>query len=91
MTDGVYYMTLLNASVSPSTSNFNDFAFSQSTVDLYPAFDRDNPVADPTASVSIASNEILGDVTTTDGASPTPNEDKPVSYTHLTLPTSDLV
>ena len=49
VTDGVYYLTLLNASVAPSTSNFNDFAFSQATVDLYPAFDRDNPVADPSA------------------------------------------
>ena len=80
VTDGVYYLTFLNASVSPSTSNFNDFFFSQQTVDLYPAFDRDNPVADPAAAVSIADNDILGKVTTTDGA-------QPVSYTHLTLPT----
>ena len=58
--DGIYYLTLLNASVSPSTSNFNDFFFSQQTVDLYPAFDRDNPVADPAASVSVADNEIFG-------------------------------
>ena len=81
VTDGVYYLTFLNASVSPSTSNFNDFAFSQATVDLYPAFDRDNPVADPSAAVSIASNETLGVVTTTDGASPTPNEDTQRSIT----------
>ena len=84
VTDGVYYLTLLNASVSPSTSNFNDFAFSQAVVDLYPAFDRDNPVADPAASVSIASNEVLGVVTTTDGASPTPNEDTQRSLTKET-------
>ena len=84
VTDGVYYMTLLNASVSPSTSNFNDFAFSQAVVDLYPAFDRDNPVADPAAAVSIASNEVLGVVSTTDGASPTPNEDKQRSLTKET-------
>ena len=84
VTDGIYYLTILNASVSPSTSNFNEFAFSQSTVDLYPAFDRDNPVADPTASVSIASNETLGVVTTTDGASPTPNEDTQRSITKET-------
>ena len=84
VTDGVYYLTLLNASVSPSTSNFNDFAFSQATVDLYPAFDRDNPVADPSASVSIASNETLGVITTTDGASPTPNEDTQRSITKET-------
>ena len=84
VTDGVYYLTLLNASVSPSTSNFNDFAFSQATVDLYPAFDRDNPVADPAASVSIADNETLGVVKTTDGASPTPNEDTQRSITKET-------
>ena len=84
VTDGVYYLTLLNASVAPSTSNFNDFAFSQATVDLYPAFDRDNPVADPAASVSIASNETLGVVTTTDGASPTPNQDTLRSITKET-------
>ena len=84
VTDGVYYLTLLNASVAPSTSNFNDFAFTQATVDLYPAFDRDNPIADPAASVSIASNETLGSVTTTDGASPTPNEDTQRSITKET-------
>ena len=84
VTDGIYYLTLLNSSVSPSTSNFNDFAFSQPVVDLYPAFDRDNPVADPAAAVCIASNETLGVVTTTDGASPTPNEDKQRSLTKET-------
>ena len=84
VTDGVYYLTFLNASVSPSTSNFNDFFFSQQTVDLYPAFDRDNPVADPSAAVSIADNETLGLVTTTDGASPTPNEDTKLSITKET-------
>lgn len=82
--DGVYYLTVLNASVSPSTSNFNDFAFSQNTVDLYPAFDRDNPVSDPVAAVSIADNETIGVVTTTDGASPTPNEDSQRSITKET-------
>ena len=82
--DGIYYLTFLNASVSPSTSNFNDFFFSQQTVDLYPAFDRDNPVADPSPAVSVADNETLGLVTTTDGASPTPNEDTKLSITKET-------
>jgi len=82
--DGVYYLTILNASVSPSTSNFNDFFFSQQSVDLYPAFDRDNPVADPAAAVSIADNETLGLVTTTDGASPVPNKDTERSITKET-------
>ena len=79
--DGIYYLTFLNASVAPSTSNFDDFAFSQQTVDLYPAFDRDNPVADPGPAISVADNDILGVVTTTDGATPTPNENTKLSIT----------
>ena len=82
--DGIYYLTFLNASVAPSTSNFDDFAFSQQTVDLYPAFDRDNPVADPGPAISVADNDILGVVTTTDGATPTPNENTKLSITKET-------
>ena len=82
--DGIYYLTFLNASVAPATSNFDDFEFSQQTVDLYPAFDRDNPVADPAPAISVADNDILGLVTTTDGASPTPNEDTKLSITKET-------
>jgi hypothetical protein len=82
--DGIYYLTLLNASVAPSTSNFNDFEFSQNTVDLYPAFDRDNPVSDPPAAVSIADNETIGEIFTTDGASPNPNVDTLRSITKET-------
>jgi len=84
VTDGIYYLTLLNASVTPTTSNFDDFAFSQQTVDLYPAFDRDNPIADPAASISIADNQTLGLVKTTDGAQPTPNINTQLSITKET-------
>ena len=82
--DGIYYLTFLNASVSPATSNFDDFAFSQQTVDLYPAFDRDNPIADPGPAISVADNDVLGLVRTTDGATPTPNEDTKLSITKET-------
>lgn len=82
--DGIYFLTVLNASVSPSTSNFNDFFFSQQTTDLYPAFDRDNPDADPLASVSVASNEVIGEVTTTDGGSPIALKDTQRSITKET-------
>ena len=82
--DGIYYLTFLNASVAPATSNFDDFSFSQQTVDLYPAFDRDNPVADPGPAISVADNDVLGLVRTTDGATPTPNEDTKLSITKET-------
>tara|TARA_B100000131_G_scaffold214593_1_gene206291 strand:- start:1234 stop:4806 length:3573 start_codon:yes stop_codon:yes gene_type:complete len=81
VTDGVYYLTILSASVTPSTDNFNDMAFSQQTSDVYPAFDRDNPAADPAAAVSVADNQIIGLVKTTDGASPTPAENTLLSIT----------
>ena len=81
VTDGIYYLTLLCASIAPSTSNFNDRKFSQNVNEVYPTFDRDNPVADPDASVSVADNETIGLVYSTDGATPTPNKDPKRSIT----------
>ncbi len=69
-TDGIYYLTLLCGSIAPSTSNFNDRKFSQNVNEVYPTFDRDNPVADPTAATSVANNETIGLVNSTDGATP---------------------
>ncbi|QIN97205.1 tail fiber protein [Synechococcus phage S-H25] len=81
VSDGIYYLTLLCASIAPSTSNFNDRKFSQNVNEVYPTFDRDNPVADPDASVSVADNETIGLVYATDGATPTPNKDPKLSVT----------
>jgi hypothetical protein len=82
--DGIYYLSVLSASVSPTTDNFNDFKFSQNVNEVYPSFDRDNPNADPQASVSIADNETIGLVYATDGATPTPNLDAQRSITKET-------
>ena len=79
--DGIFYLTLLCASIAPTTSNFNDRKFSQNVNEVYPTFDRDNPVADPVASISVADNETIGLVNSTDGASPTPNKDPKRSIT----------
>ncbi|UYA57520.1 lyase [Synechococcus phage S-CREM1] len=79
--DGIYYLSVLCASITPTTSNFDDFRFSQNVNEVYPAFDRDNPNADPTASVSIADNVTIGLVYGTDGATPTPNKDTKRSIT----------
>ena len=51
---------------------------------MYPAFDRDNPIADPGPAISVADNDVLGLVRTTDGATPTPNEDTKLSITKET-------
>ena len=79
--DGIYYITLLCGSIAPTTSNFDDRKFSQNVNEVYPTFDRDNPLADPDAAVSVADNEIIGLVNATDGASPTPNKDPKRSIT----------
>jgi hypothetical protein len=79
--DGIYYLTVLCASITPSTSNFNDFKFSQNVNEVYPAFDRDNPNSDPVATVSVADNVTIGLVYGTDGAVPTPNKDTKRSIT----------
>ena len=68
VSDGIYYLSFLCASITPSTSNFNDFRFSQNVNEVYPSFDRDNPNSDPAASVSIADNVTIGLVYGTDGS-----------------------
>ena len=81
VSDGIYYLTILCASITPSTSNFNDLGFSQNVSETYPAYERDNPNSDPLASVSVADNVTIGLVYSTDGATPTPNKDTKRSIT----------
>ena len=72
-TDGVYYITLLCASITPQTSNYDDRRFSQNINEVYPSFDRDNPVADPDAAVSVADIKTIGLVYATNGSTPAEN------------------
>jgi hypothetical protein len=65
--DGVYYLTVLLADISPSGSQFNsvsnEFGFlkySQDVSKIYPDLDKDNPSADPAAAISVADNLIHG-------------------------------
>ena len=68
-TDGVYYMTVLKGSISPTNGNLNQFSFGQNINNLYPVLDKDNPTEDPNEATSIASNTVVGLVETTDGSS----------------------
>jgi hypothetical protein len=45
--DGVYYLTLTNASNAPSVAPFTAEKFSQPIKELFPQINRDNPEADP--------------------------------------------
>ena len=63
--NGIYYLTLVNASNTPVISPFNDaskFSFSQPIKSLYPQYDRDNPNSDPTETQSYAFSDRLGEV-----------------------------
>ncbi len=64
--DGIYYLTVLNSSVSPTVSPFTGDKFTQSIKHLYPQVNRDNPVADPNAASSHAVSSPIGDVTVSD-------------------------
>lgn len=64
--DGIYYLTVLNSSVSPTVSPFTGEKFTQPIKYLYPQVNRDNPVADPEASTSHALSRTIGETTIND-------------------------
>jgi len=77
--NGIYYMTVIKGSISPSNANVDQFSFSQNINNLYPVLDKDNPTEDPNEATSVASNTVVGLVTTTDIG--TGLEDKSLSIT----------
>ena len=64
--DGIYYVTMLNSTNSPTISPFTAEKFSQPVKELFPQTSRDNPVGDPTASKCFASPSLIGDVVIND-------------------------
>ena len=58
--DGVYYLTLLNASNKPTVAPFTEEKYSQPVKRMFPQTDRDNPVSDPEASQCFADSETIG-------------------------------
>jgi len=63
--DGVYHLYVLSADNSIDTE-FTDYNYSQSIVDLYPQLDRDNHDDNPQSAKSFARRSPLGDVVTND-------------------------
>jgi hypothetical protein len=64
--DGIYYLTLVNSSNSPSVAPFTGEKFSQPVKELYPQTNRDNPLADPEETKSFASSSLIGEVIVND-------------------------
>ena len=58
--DGVYYLTLLNASNRPTVAPFTEEKYSQPVKRMFPQTDRDNPVSDPEASQCFADSATIG-------------------------------
>jgi hypothetical protein len=58
--DGVYHLTIIDSSNSPSVEPFTQLRFSQPVKNLYPQLDRDNITSDPDPTVSFALPSPLG-------------------------------
>ena len=58
--DGIYYLTLLNSSNTPSVSPFTEEKYSQPVKRMFPQTDRDNPISDPDESQCFADSNTIG-------------------------------
>ncbi len=61
--DGVYYLTIVDATSTPTIAPFtdrNEFAFSQPIQRLFPQYNRDNISSDPQSAIAYAPAEKLG-------------------------------
>ena len=58
--DGIYYLTLLNASNKPTVAPFTEEKYSQPVKRMFPQIDRDNPISDPEASQCFADSATIG-------------------------------
>ena len=64
--DGVYYLSVLNASNTPTVSPFTNEKFSQPVKELFPQISRDNPVSNSDASKCFAASDLIGRVDVND-------------------------
>ena len=64
--DGIYYLTLVNASNTPTASPFTGESFSQPVTNLFPQTNRDTPVSDPDETKCFASSDLIGEVVVDD-------------------------
>ena len=64
--DGIYYLTVVNASNSPTVSEFAGDKFSQPVKEIFPQTNRDNSVSDPEETASFAVPNLIGKVVVND-------------------------
>ena len=58
--DGIYYLTILNSSVSPTVDPFNNDKYTQPLTRLFPQTDRDTVNSDPDPAISFADSKDIG-------------------------------
>ena len=58
--DGIYYVSVLNASNKPTVAPFTGEKFSQPVKELFPQTSRDNPVSDPEPASCFAASNLIG-------------------------------
>jgi len=58
--DGVYHLTIIDSSSSPTVNPFTDLKFSQPLKNLYPQLDRDNPENNPNKTRTFALPTPIG-------------------------------
>jgi hypothetical protein len=64
--DGIYYLTVVNASNAPSVAPFLEEKYSQPVKELYPQTNRDNPASDPQETNCFANSQTIGEVVVND-------------------------
>ena len=64
--DGIYYLSILNASNKPTVAPFTNEKFSQPVKELFPQISRDNVVSDPDAASCFATSNLIGLVESND-------------------------
>ena len=64
--DGIYHLTIVNSSNSPTVVPFTEEKFSQPVRELYPQINRDNPSSDPQPTKCFASSSTIGEVVVND-------------------------
>ena len=64
--DGIYHLTILNSSNTPTVAPFSEVKLLQPIGNLYPEYDRDNPTSDPYPSRCFAVPDPIGKVVIND-------------------------
>ena len=64
--DGIYYLTLLDASIKPTVAPFTNERYTQPVKALFPQLRRDDPVSDPEGAESHVRSSLIGQVDISD-------------------------